>query len=112
MDHEKFIEEHGYSVHPYIITDNLIVSPEEIGTFVILYEDDTEDFTDFGVVEMNFILREFEGWCEVLIDEDTLYDDLIEPIYDEDNNNKVIIKFLDEEEYQCHDRGRNTHLNT
>ena len=31
-------------------------------------------------------------------DEDTLDDILIEPIYDEENNNKVILKFTDEEE--------------
>jgi hypothetical protein len=95
---EILIEENGYPVRPFIMNDDLIVTPGEIGTFVIFHDDDTEGFVEFGVTEMNFILREFDGWLEVLIDEDTLDDRLIEPIYDEENNNKVIIKFIDEEE--------------
>lgn len=100
---EILIEENGYPVRPFIMNDDLIVTPDEIGTFVIFHDDDTEDFVEFGVTEMNFILREFDGWLEVLIDEDTLDDRLIEPIYDEENNNKVIIKFIDEEEDYIND---------
>ena len=96
---ERLIEENGYPVKPFIISDQLIVTPEEIGTFVIINEyEDEEAYIEFGLTEMNFILREFDGWLEVLIDEDTLDDKLVEPIYDEENDNKVIIKFIDEEE--------------
>ena len=95
---ERLIEENGYPVKPFIISDQLIVTPEEIGTFIIINEyEDEEAYIEFGITEMNFILREFDGWCDVLIDEDSYFDKLAEPIYDE--NNKVIIKFIDEEEY-------------
>jgi hypothetical protein len=97
------IQENGYPVRPFIINDVIIITPEEIGTFVIFHDDDTEDFVDFGVTEMNFILREFDGWLDILIDEDTLDDRLIEPIYDENNNNKVILKFIDNEEEYIND---------
>ena len=99
LDNKVLIEENGFPVRPFIISDNIIITPEELGTFVIFNDDDTEDYTHFSITEINFILREFDGWCEVLVDEDSYYSDdmLIEPIYDEDN--KVIIKFIDEEEY-------------
>ncbi len=97
---EKLIEENGYPVRPFIINDIIIVTPEEIGTFVIINEEEDEEaYIEFGVTEMNFILREFDGWLDVLIDEDTLDGRLVEPVYDEQNNNKVILKFIDEEEY-------------
>lgn len=97
---ERLIEENGYPVRPFIINDAIIVTPEEIGTFVIINEEeDEETYIEFGVTEMNFILREFDGLLDILIDEDTLDDRLVEPIYDEDNDNKVILKFIDEEEY-------------
>lgn len=97
---ERLIEENGYPVRPFIINDAIIITPEEIGTFVIINEEeDEETYIEFGVTEMNFILREFDGLLDILIDEDTLDDRLVEPIYDEDNDNKVILKFIDEEEY-------------
>ena len=104
LSDEILIQENGYPVKPFILADvGLIVTPEEIGTFVIFNDDDTEDFVDFGVTEMNFILREFDGWLDVLIDEDTLDDRLVEPVYDEENNNKVILKFIDDEEEYIND---------
>ena len=95
---EILIEENGFPVKPFIIGSNLIITPDEIGTFIIIngYEDE-EAYIEFGITEMNFILREFDGWCEVLVDEDSYFNKLAEPIYDE--NDKVIIKFIDEDEY-------------
>lgn len=97
LDDKVLIEENGFPVKPFIISDKIIITPEELGTFVIFNDDDTEDYTDFSITEINFILREFDGWCEVLVDEDSYFNKLAEPIYDE--NDKVIIKFIDEEEY-------------
>jgi hypothetical protein len=95
---EILIEENGFPVKPFIISDKIIITPDEIGTFIIINEyEDEEAYIEFGITEMNFILREFQGWCEVLIDEDSYFNKLAEPIYDE--NDKVIIKFIDEEEY-------------
>lgn len=92
------IEENGFPVKPFIIGSKLIITPDEIGTFIIINEyEDEEAYIEFGITEMNFILREFQGWCEVLIYEDSYFNKLVEPIYDE--NDKVIIKFIDEEEY-------------
>lgn len=97
LDDKVLIEENGFPVKPFIISDKIIITPEELGTFVIFNDDDTEDYTHFSITEINFILREFDGWCEVLVDEDSYFNKLAEPIYDE--NDKVIIKFIDEEEY-------------
>jgi hypothetical protein len=95
---EILIKENGFPVKPFIISDKIIITPDEIGTFIIINEyEDEEAYIEFGITEMNFILREFQGWCEVLIDEDSYFNKLAEPIYDE--NDKVIIKFIDEEEY-------------
>jgi|TARA_R110000868_G_scaffold411256_1_gene702547 hypothetical protein len=95
---ETLIEENGFPVQCFIITDGLIITPEEIGTFILFNEaEDEECYVEFDVTEMNFILREFDGWVDVLIDEDTVDDFLMEPIYDDENDNKVILKFIDEE---------------
>lgn len=96
---DKIIEENGFPIKPFIAVENLIITPDEIGTFVIINEgEDEEEYIDFGVAEMNFSLREFDGLLEILIDEDTIDNEIIEPIYDEDNDNKVIIKFIDDDE--------------
>ena len=97
---EILIEENGFPVQCFIIAEGLIITPDEIGTFVLINEEEDEEaYIEFDVTEMNFILKEFDGWLDILIDEDTLDDILIEPIYDEENNNKVILKFTDDEEY-------------
>tara|TARA_R110000803_G_scaffold41829_2_gene89857 strand:+ start:577 stop:1044 length:468 start_codon:yes stop_codon:yes gene_type:complete len=96
---EILIEENGFPVQCFIIAEGLIITPDEIGTFVLINEEEDEEaYIEFDVTEMNFILQEFDGWLDILVDEDTLDDILIEPIYDEENNNKVILKFTDEEE--------------
>tara|TARA_R110002167_G_scaffold249192_1_gene455347 strand:+ start:313 stop:768 length:456 start_codon:yes stop_codon:yes gene_type:complete len=94
---DKIIEENGFPVRPFIVSDNLIITPDEIGTFILINEEEDEEvYIDFGITEMNFILKEFQGWLEVLIDEDTIDDEMIQPLYDsERKEDKVIIKFIE-----------------
>lgn len=80
----------GYPVHPYIIDEeeSVIATPEEIAWFDP--GDDFDEYTDFGVKEMNFILREFDGWLEIDVDEE-----FEEVLLEED---LCTIRFLTEEE--------------
>lgn len=95
IDDEFIIYENGYPVEPYLIQEecNLIVTPDEIGWFDA--GERADSLIEFGIPEINFILREFDGWLEVAIDEDSLDDDIIQPVLDDD---WVILKFIDEEQ--------------
>lgn len=87
--------ENGFPVYPYLLDlDGKVVStPEEIGLFDP--GDVSVNLIDFGVKEMNFIMREFDGLLEVFVDEDEYEQGLTVPILDD---GKVIIKFLDDNE--------------
>ena len=65
--------------------------PEEIGLFDP--GDVSVNLIDFGVTEMNFIMREFDGLLEVFVDEDEYEQGLTVPVLDD---GKVIMKFLDD----------------
>ena len=90
----------GNPVQPYILDDNgkIIATPDEIGQFDHpRYEDEYQPFTP---KEMNIIMQDFDGLCEILIDPDELEEDnFIQPIYVDE---KVILRGLtpDEEEQE------------
>ena len=85
--------ENGFPVYPYLLDlDGKVVStPEEIGLFDP--GDVSVNLIDFGVTEMNFIMREFDGLLEVFVDEDEYEKGLTVPVLDD---GKVIMKFLDD----------------
>mgnify|MGYP003114991046 FL=1 len=93
-------EDMGNPVQPYILDDDgkVIATPDEIGQFDHpRYEDEYQPFTP---KEMNIIMQDFDGLCEILIDPDELEEDnFIQPIYVDD---KVILRGLtpDEEEQE------------
>ena len=85
--------ENGFPVYPYLLDlDGKVVSThEEIGLFDP--GDVSVNLIDFGVTEMNFIMREFDGLLEVFVDEDEYEKGLTVPVLDD---GKVIMKFLDD----------------
>ena len=85
--------ENGFPVYPYLLDSDgkVVATPEEIGLFDP--GDASVNLIDFGVKEINFIMREFDGLLEVFVDEDEYEQGDIVPVLDE---GKVILKFLDD----------------
>lgn len=87
--------ENGYPVIPYLIDDEdkAIVTSDEIGWFDPGFVSET--LIKFGINEMNFIMREFDGILEMFVDEDGLEEGEIIPIFEDD---LVILRFLTDDE--------------
>lgn len=66
QDEEKFIKENGYPVEPYIISfdEEVLAEPDEIGWFD--EGEDTDEYRDITIVDVNVILNEYDG--EIIID--------------------------------------------
>lgn len=98
-DEEKFVVTHGYPIELYVIqhellnnieTPILLATPEQIGWWD---GDDSDEFTEISIEEINNIISQFTGLLEIYIDDETDAPLLIE--------NKVVLKYLtDEEEYE------------
>ncbi len=80
----------GYPVKPHIIDDNgiTVVHPDEIGYFDNPRTDD--EYEMFTSKQMNIILQDFDGICELLVYEDELEDNFIQPVYIGDDSLVVI----------------------
>lgn len=98
-DEETFLVTHGCPIELYIIqhelinnieTPILLATPEEIGWWD---GDDSDEFTEITIKEINNIISQFTGLLEIYIDDETNAPLLIE--------NKVVLKYLtDEEEWE------------
>jgi len=91
---EFLIYENGYPVQPFIIQReaNLIITPEEIGWWDA--GEITQELISIGLKEYNFILREFEGWLEILIDEEILdTNGIMQPVFED---GLVLLRFEQE----------------
>jgi hypothetical protein len=98
-DEETFLVTHGCPIELYIIqhelinnieTPILLATPEEIGWWD---GDDSDEFTEITIEEINNIISQFTGLLEIYIDDETNAPLLIE--------NKVVLKYLtDEEEWE------------
>ena len=88
-------ESFGYPVQPFILDDNgrQIAQPDEIGYFDNPREED--EYQMFTTKEMNIIMDQFDGLCELLVDEQEYDDNFIQPVYVDD---LVIIRGLTPEE--------------
>tara|TARA_R100000742_G_C4279652_1_gene105027 strand:+ start:11602 stop:12072 length:471 start_codon:yes stop_codon:yes gene_type:complete len=77
-------ESFGYPVHPYILDDDgrQIAGPTEIGYFDHPRHED--EYQKFTYKEMNIIMKDFDGLCEILVDEEELNNNFIQPIYVDD----------------------------
>ena len=107
---EEFIEKNGYPVEPYIIDsdDNVLAEPDEIGWWD--EGEETDEYRDITLRDINFILNEFDG--EIAIDVDymgydpDIDDDGQEIIYPEDKlvpiiyADKVVLAMPSEEWYE------------
>lgn len=98
-DEETFLVTHGCPIELYIIqhelinnieTPILLATPEEIGWWD---GDDSDEFTEITIEEINNIISQFTGLLEIYIDDETNAPLLVE--------NKVVLKYLtDEEEWE------------
>ena len=85
----------GYPVQPYILDDDnhVVATPDEIGHFDHpVFED---EYQVFSYKEMNIIMRDFNGLCEILVDEKELEDNFIQPVYIDE---LVVLRGLSPEE--------------
>lgn len=102
-EEQKFIEENGYPVKPYVIeeymdksTPAILATPEEIAWFD--EGDDTDELREIKLEDINFILSFTEGFLLIDVDGDTG-----EPVKVE---GKVILRDLEEEEdFTCDNCG-------
>ena len=112
IDEEAFLTKHGFPVEMYIILQInsytppiVLASPTEIGWWD---DDDSEDFREITIEDINTVISEFDGWLEIYIDNDEDEDSLPDlwtvtrideqigkPLLIE---NKVILKYITEEE--------------
>jgi hypothetical protein len=95
LEYNDIIKLYGYPVLPYLIDEdqNVVTIPDEIGWWDA--GDVTDELINITIQELNFIMREFDGLLELLVDEDELEQGYIEPILE---NELVIMRFLKEED--------------
>lgn len=100
-DEETFLVKHGYPIELYVIqhellnntsTPIILATPEQIGWWD---GDDSDEFTEITIEEINNIISQFTGLLEIYIDDETDAPLLIE--------NKVVLKYLTDEEEESED---------
>ena len=91
QDQEQFIQQNGYPIEVKIINSDgeVVVLPHEIGWWD--EGDHTDEFRDITIKDIGFILSEFDGMVDLLID-----DNSGEVIIEED---KVVLR-VPQEEYE------------
>ena len=116
IDEELFLQENGYPVDMYIVDEGnpniandttILAQPHQIGWFD--YDDLSDEYRDIQLREINMIIDDFSGNCNILmeekeLDEDNIY--IIPFIY----NDKVVISFADFEELDNEDDDYNDYL--
>lgn len=90
QDTDEFLTRAGAPVELYIIDEdeNIIAEPDEIGCW--LWDEENDEFYEFTLDDVNFILREHKGMIDVYYDDEeelpVFYDDkIILGIAEEDN---------------------------
>jgi|TARA_R100000084_G_C4651839_1_gene150215 hypothetical protein len=96
--------EMGMPVQPVILDDDskVIATPDEIAWFDPGHADDK--LWEFTVKEMNIIMQDFDGLCEILVDEGELANNFIQPHYESD---RVILRGLSPDEDDESDTSQN-----
>lgn len=89
-DIEKFINKNGAPVELIIIDENedILASHDEIGWWD--EGEHTDELRDISIEDINTILREYDGYLDIELDDDTLEASLYE--------DKVLLRFEQEEE--------------
>ena len=97
-DEETFLVKHGCPIELYVIqhellnnieTPIILATPEQIGWWD---DDDSDEFTEISLKEINNVISQFTGLLEIYIDEETDAPLLVE--------NKVVLKYLTDEEWE------------
>ena len=89
-DIEEFINKNGAPVELIIIDENedILASHDEIGWWD--EGEHTDELRDISIEDINTILREYDGYLDIELDDDTLEASLYE--------DKVLLRFEQEEE--------------
>lgn len=110
QDEQAFIAKNGYPVEPYIIGEDeqVLAEPDEIGWWD--EGEETDEYRDITLKDINFILNEFDGQVAIEVDymgydsdvdaegEDIVYpEDILVPVMYED---KVVLSMPSEEWYE------------
>lgn len=68
QDEEEFLKKNGYPAYPYIIgeDDEVLAEPEEIGWWD--EGDDTDEYRDITLQDINLIINEFDGQIAIECD--------------------------------------------
>jgi hypothetical protein len=103
QDEEEYLRLNGYPVKPYIVdkgnpnvdVEEVLATPEQIGW--LDEGDDTDELRDIEIKDMNIILKDYEGWLDVEMEElvDEEGNEYMQPLIYAD---KVTIRFFQEEE--------------
>jgi hypothetical protein len=96
-DKDRFLVENGAPMEICIIDENgdILAEPHEIGWFD--EGEHTEELRPISLEDINIIINEYEGWLDIEIYE-SFYDEEISTIIPNFVEQKVVIKFLTEEE--------------
>ena len=96
FDKDKFLVEHGAPMEVCIIDgDDILAEPHEIGWFD--EGEHVDELRDINLDDINTIINEYEGWLDIEIHE-KYFDDEISTIIPNIIQQKIVIKFLTEEE--------------
>lgn len=102
-DEETFLVTHGYPIELYVIqhellnnteTPIILATPEQIGWWD---DDDSDEFTEISIEEINNVISQFTGLLEIYIDDET---DAPLLVKNEESEDKVVLKYLTDEEWE------------
>jgi hypothetical protein len=97
-DKDRFLVENGAPMELCIIDENgdILAETHEIGWFD--EGEHTDELRSISLDDINIIINEYEGWLDIEIHE-SFYDEEISTIIPNFVEQKVVIKFLTEEEH-------------
>ncbi len=97
FDKEKFLVEHGAPMEVCIIDENgdILAEPHEIGWWDEGVH--VDELRPISLKDINVIINEYDGWLDIEIHE-SFYDEEISTIIPNFVEQKVVLKFLTEEE--------------
>jgi hypothetical protein len=97
FDKEKFLVEHGAPMEVCIVDGgDILAEPHEIGWWD--EGEHTDELRPLSLDDINIIINEYDGWLDIEIHE-SFYDEEISTIIPNFVEQKVVLKFLTEEEH-------------
>ena len=97
QDKDEFLSKNGAPMELYIIDGpDVIAFPKEIGW--LDEGEDSDEYRDVTLEDLNTIINEYDGWLEIEIEE--VFFDVDESVIPCFIQEKVIIRFIQEEYYE------------